>query len=129
MATGSLDTAPGAFAHILAASRSFSIGMVAATSVTACCRSGINSGWFLVLNKSSDKVVKKVETQNVWWPVVPQWRLTGDDPSTKLFDEKVDVEVSCVRCCSVLHEPVILAPGLVLDLWPDMLLQHLLIPL
>ena len=78
-------------------------------------------------HKSSDKVVKRIETQNVWWPVVPQWRLTGDDPSTKLFDEKVDVEVSCVRCCSVLHEPVISAPGLVLDLWPDMLLQHLLI--
>ena len=53
----------------------------------------------------------------------------GDDPSTKLFDEKVDVEVGRVRCCSVLHEPVISAPGLVLDLWPDMLLQHLLIPL
>ena len=122
MATGSLDTAPGAFAHILAASRSFSIGMVAATSVTACCCSGINSGWFLVLNKSSDKVVKRIETQNVWWPVVPQWRLTRDDPFTKLLDEKVDVAVGCVRFCSVLHEAVILMAGTVQDFRPEMLL-------
>ena len=47
---------------------------------------------------------------------MPQRRLTGDDPSTKLFDEKVDVEVGRVICRSVLHEPVILAAGSVPDL-------------
>ena len=83
----------------------------------------------LVLNKFPDKGVKRIEIWTVWWPVVPQRQLMGDDPSTKLFDEKVDVEVGRVRCRSVLHEPVILAAGSVPDLWPEMPLQHHLIPL
>ena len=55
-------------------------------------------------------------------------RLTGDDFSSK-FVEKVDVEVGRVGRRSVWHEPVIAAAGLVLDFWPDMLLQPLLLVL
>ena len=55
-----------------------------------------------------------------------QRRSTGDDFSSK-FVEKVDVEVGRVGRRSVWHEPVIAAAGLVLDFWPDVLLQHLLI--
>ena len=132
MAAGSLDTGLGVFVHILSC-------IAQLFHWNSCCNvlHGLLLFWNqfrfnasnLFLNISPDKDVKRFEIWTVWWPVVPQWRLTGDDPSTKLFDEKVDVEVSCVRCCSILHEPVISAPGLVLDLWPDMLLQHLLIPL
>ena len=60
---------------------------------------------------------------------MPQRQSMGDDPSTKLFDEKVDVEVGRVRCRSVLHGPVILAAGSVPDLMPEMRLEHHLIPL
>ena len=60
---------------------------------------------------------------------MPQRQSMGDDPSTKLFDENVDVEVGRVRCRSVLHGPVILAAGSVPDLMPEMRLEHHLIPL
>ena len=59
---------------------------------------------------------------------MPQRRLTGDDPSTKLFDEKVDVDFGHVRHRSVLHEPMIPMAGSVPDYRTVMPLQHFLIP-
>ena len=132
MATRSLNIGLGAFAHILNCVAQL-LRWKGRCNVLHALLLFWNQLWLnasnLVPNEFPNKGVKRIEIRTVWWQAVPQRRLMGDDPSTKLFDEKVDVEVGRVICRSVLHEPVILAAGSVPDLWPEMPLQHHLIPL
>ena len=90
-----------------AASLSISSGIVPATSSTAPLHRPWLDASHLVLDLPPDAEVEGVEVGAVWRPEMSLLRSAKDHSSAKLFRQKVEVEIRGVRCCAILHEPIL----------------------